>query len=64
MGRTRILRIETSDGQVHVFEGSKDEISTVRERLLRVRDGSDPHVDLVNRQGRRVRVHAGRIEGL
>jgi hypothetical protein len=56
------LRVETRDGQVHVFEGDNDEIDTVREHLDALgRRGAPAYARLVNREGRRVIVYAGSV---
>jgi alkylated DNA nucleotide flippase Atl1 len=59
------LKVTTTDGQVHVFEGSADEVDTVRRCLTDLgRPGCAPWVRLVNRQGRHVIVYAGSVRSV
>jgi hypothetical protein len=55
----KAIKVTTSDGQVHVFEGDKDEIDAVKYKLDRVRRGMDSYATLVNREGKKVYVFPG-----
>jgi hypothetical protein len=55
----KTLKVVTRDGQVHVFEGDKDELATLRYRLSDM--GHAPYLRLVNREGRVVTIYNGSI---
>ena len=61
MGKVKTLTVTTHDEQKHVFEGDKDEIDTVREKLT---TGTSSVVWLVNRQGKRVPIFRGSVRSI
>lgn len=60
----KTLTVVTTDEQTQVFEGDKDEIATVRDRLHRLMRGRNMHVELVNRQGRTVQFWSNTIASI
>jgi hypothetical protein len=53
--------IETHDGQVQVFEGSRGDMADIRRRLKALDTGMSPYITLVNKEGRAVLVYRGSV---